>query len=72
VRDALESAKKKMVAIFNHKEKLEDQAEFLIDDRSSGPKDKKYQNSITSFLDQAKGLEKAFYSMHDKMRNIGE
>jgi uncharacterized protein YukE len=24
VRDALESAKKKMVAIFNHKEKLED------------------------------------------------
>jgi hypothetical protein len=38
VRDALEIAKKKMVTVFNHKEKVEDQAEFLIEDRKSGGK----------------------------------
>ena len=43
--------------IKNHKDKVEDQSEFLMDDRGAIGKMKKYENSLSKFVGQARGLE---------------
>jgi hypothetical protein len=50
IREELVLAQKKLVQIFQHKERVEDQAEYLMNDRGSAMSQKKYRESIEEFL----------------------
>jgi hypothetical protein len=60
LRQELQRVKKKVLMIFNHREKVEDQAEYLLEDRGADGYPRKYEKSINEFTKLAKELEKAF------------
>ena len=51
---------------------IEDQAEFLIHDRGPIGSVKKYNASVSDFVNLAKNLEKEYKSIHGRLSNIGE
>jgi hypothetical protein len=47
----------KLLALFAHKEAVEDQAEFLLDDRGPSGTEKKYFRSVSQFVATARELK---------------
>lgn len=72
IKQDLASSKKKLVMVFAHKEKVEDQGEFLIHDRGAVGSVRKYGTSIGEFITLAKILQGQFENIHDNFRNFGD
>ena len=59
LRAELDRVKKKLIQVFAHREKVEDQSTYLVEDRGSIGSSRKYLKSITEFLRLAHELETA-------------
>jgi hypothetical protein len=60
LREELSRVKERLIQVFNHKETVEDQAQFLLNDRGKVGSAQKYYASISEFLRLAKGLKQNF------------
>ncbi|CDW82160.1 UNKNOWN [Stylonychia lemnae] len=67
LRDDLSQQKQKLVQIYKHKEIVEDQASFLLNDRGRVGSSQKYFDSVTQFIQMAKDLKIKFDDLQDRI-----
>ncbi|TNV83239.1 hypothetical protein FGO68_gene4856 [Halteria grandinella] len=72
LREELSRVQSKLKEVYQHKDLVEDQALFLIDDRGVYGTPRKYVASITEFVTLAKSLGNAYKEIQDKVLKLDE
>lgn len=67
LKEELSRVQNKLKEVYLHKDKVEDQALFLMDDRGVYGTPRKYVASITEFVSLAKSLGKAYSDIQEKV-----
>ena len=70
IKDDLAKIQQRLIGTFNNKEMIQDQAEFLIEDRGPIGADKKYFTSIQKFVELAKSLKLDYEKLHNRILNL--
>jgi len=70
LREELKRVQEKLVNVHKHKEAVEDQALFLLNDRGPTSSNTKYFQSVSEFLSLAKSLEKQSDRVQDRILKL--
>eukprot|EP00347_Sterkiella_histriomuscorum_P013604 403364082 len=72
LRDELTKYQERLIGIFQHKEIVQDQSEFLQNDRGRVGGPEKYKESITEFIQLAKDLKVKFDAIQDRILKLDD